>query len=490
MPNRKRASIRLWQTELFVVVIVVAMLILSGTLSAGLRGTLSDMASTTEIRNAEALSQRLRDSLPIAADTMGGIRREIDEYRGIYGTGVWVYSRKGEILVSSFDGRPTTAQLHRAWQGGLNARNAYSSVEMDEGGWAIASKRLTGTSGAVFGVVVTASPVDPSVRILESVRYRLWVTFWVSLIVAGLLGFAFSEVIGRRIRAMSNAAAAIAGGDFEQRLPTGFVPDEVYDLAESYNRMAAKLGSAFEELQESEQAQRRFVADASHEMRTPIAAIKGMLELLADGAVEDPEVREDFLRTMQIETDRLGRLVSDLLTLAKLESGNLPLERGPQDAAVMLGDVASILHPLAERAGVTLTVDLPNGELSAIADRDKIVQVLLGLTDNALQHSPSGTTIYLRARASGGSARFEVQDQGEGIPAEDLPRVFERFYRSDSARTGTGSGLGLAIAKEIVEAHSSTLEVESARGAGTTFGFCLPVWRDTGGPSANILTER
>jgi len=585
MRQRRRTSIRLWQTELFITVIVVAMLILSGTLSAGLKDTLSDMAQTTELRNASALAQRLEARLPTSGEGLEQIRRDIDEYRGIYDVGIWVYGPDGTLLESSHDGGPQDSDLEAARRGGLAETPSYSSIDMSEGGWAIASKPLLGPAGEAAGVVVTASPVDSSLRILEAVRYRLWVTFWVSLAAAGLLGFVFSEFIARRIRAMSEAAAAIAAGDFEQRLPTGFVPDEVFDLAVSYNSMAARLGEAFSAIQESERqiavvvesmvegvvafnsagvvrvinpeaekllglahgelvgksvheltaeaavldivatglaggtaartvslgsvtallhcsplldaggavdgavllisdvteqrriedAQRRFVADASHEMRTPIAALKGILELLVDGAKDDPDVRDDFIRTMQAEADRLGRLVADLLTLAQLEAGSLRLELSPEWVTDLLGDVVGIMHTLAEKAGIELVVEIPEGDLRVSADRDRVVQVLLSFTDNALKHSPPGTRVRLRAARRDGTVLLEVADEGSGIEPEKLSRVFERFYRADDARAGgRGAGLGLAIAKEIVEAHNSTIEVHSTPGAGTTIGFELP----------------
>jgi len=586
MPERKRASIRLWQTELFVIVIVVAMLILSGALSAGLQDTLADMAVTHELRNASALTRRLESRLPITSEALALVRQDIEEYRGIYDSGVWIYDADGTLLEASFDGGPDDADLEAAERGGRTDTPPYSSIDMEENGWVVASKPLVDSEGGREGVVVTASPVDPSLRILDAVRYRLWVTFWVSLITAGLLGFLFSEFIGRRIRAMSSAAAAMAAGDFEQRLPTGFVPDEVYELAVSYNSMASRLGEAFNAIQESErqiaavvesmaegvmafnsagvvrvinpeavkllalpeqqfvgvalsqltsedsvlevvnaglhgrkaartaeigqfvvllhctpllgsdghvdgavvliadvteqrrieEAQRRFVADASHEMRTPIAALKGILELLADGAKDDPEVRDDFIHTMQVEADRLGRLVSDLLTLAQLEAGSLQLEMTPEYVADLLGDVASVLHALAERAGVELVVDVTDPDLRALADRDRVVQVLLSFTDNALKHTPAGSRVFLRASRREDVVLLEVADEGSGIEPEKISRVFERFYRADDARAGGGgTGLGLAIAKELVDAHGSAIEVHSAPGEGTTFSFELPV---------------
>jgi signal transduction histidine kinase len=383
---------------------------------------------------------------------------------------------------------------------------------------------------------------------------------------------------------MSDAAAAMAAGDFKQRLTAGFVPDEVQDLAESYNQMAAKLGEAFGEIEESrrriavvvesmaegvlafdaegvvrvanpegarllavrpeeaagmavddltanaeivgavrsalladstvrtvslgermilihctplleedgavdgavlvlsdvtdrhrmEAAQRRFVADASHEMRTPIAALKGMLELLEDGAKDVPEVRDDFIHTMQMEADRLSRLVGDLLTLARLEAGNLRLELAPEPAAELLDEVACLMRTLADQSDVALVVEAPTG-VSVMADRDRVTQVLVSFTDNALKHSPAGTSIRLRAQPRGDMVRFEVADEGPGIAPDELDRVFERFYRADSAREGSGTGLGLAIAKEIVDAHGSAITVQSELGEGTSFGFELPV---------------
>ncbi len=225
-----------------------------------------------------------------------------------------------------------------------------------------------------------------------------------------------------------------------------------------------------------EDAQRRFIADASHEMRTPIAALKGMLELLDDGAKDVPAVRDDFIHTMQVEADRLGRLVADLLTLAQLEAGSLRLKVVPEEAAELLGDVARIMHPLADQRGVTLAVEIADPDLRVMADRDKVVQVLLSFTDNALKHSEQGSSVHLRARQHADSVRLEVADEGSGIEPEQLARVFERFYRADAARAGGGgAGLGLAIAKEIVEAHGSSIDVTSAPGQGTTFGFDLPL---------------
>jgi signal transduction histidine kinase len=581
---RPRGSIRLWQTGLFIIVIVVAMLVLSGSLSAGLSTTLSLMAETSELRNASALTQRLAPDFPLA-NGIDAVRQVVAEYRGIYGGGIWVYDKEGVLLETASDGGPVEAVLQSARDAILDGGASYSVSDLRPGAWVVAAKALRDSGGTLQGVVVTASGIDASVAILQAVRDRLWVAFWISLVIAGLLGFGFSELIGRRIRAMSEAAASMAAGDFDQRISAGLVPDEIDQLAASYNSMATTLGEAFGEIQESrreiatvvesmaegvlafdaegivrvsnpealrllaatesdvlgspveritsepsvievvraglsgaagvrtveigrfvvllhctplpgadgsadgavlvladvteqhrvEDAQRRFVADASHEMRTPVAALKGMLELLVDGAKDVPQVRDDFMHTMQVEVDRLGRLVADLLTLAQLEAGSLRVAPGPEFASELLDAVARVLQTLAEQAGVTLSVEVADPDARVLADRDRIVQVLLSFTDNALKHSPAGATVRISASSAGDRVLFAVTDEGPGIGPEDLSRVFERFYRSDTARaSGGGTGLGLAIAKEIVEAHGSEIDVESTSGTGTTFSFELP----------------
>ncbi|MGB4441406.1 MAG: ATP-binding protein [Coriobacteriia bacterium] len=584
MATHRWGSLRVWQTELFVAVIVVAILILSGSLSAGLKATLTRMVETAELRNASAFAQRLEAELPLGINGTARVREVVADYRGIYGGGIWVYDPEGELLESAYDTEPTEPVLESALLRAMSDESGFVSSDLRAEGWVVASRPIHSPAGEIEGVVITASDAGPSATILRSVRDRLWVTFWISLAVAGLLGFGFSELMSRRIRQMSDAAVAIAGGDFDQRLVATFVPDEVRTLAESYNVMAVTLGEMFSELQESrrqiavvieamaegviavdasgatrvvnaeasrllgipaagtppetlqeltneiavidavnsglqgsmivstaplgdrvvrlhctpmiaadgavdgavlllfditdqhraEAAQRRFVADASHELRTPIAAVKGMLELLDDGAKDRPDVRDDFIHTMQLEADRLGRLVSELLTLARLEAGTLTLESAPHRVVDIVGDVAAVMRTLAAHQGVALEVNIEDEDACVLADRDRIVQVLMGFTDNALRHTPEGGTIQLSARRRDGRIRFEVSDGGPGIPPDAIGRVFERFYRGDSSRgSGGGTGLGLAIAKEIVEAHGSTIEVRSEPGQGATFGFDL-----------------
>lgn len=224
-----------------------------------------------------------------------------------------------------------------------------------------------------------------------------------------------------------------------------------------------------------EQAQRAFTANASHELRTPIAALKGFIELLQAGAKERVDVRDDFLETMQVEIDRLQRLVSDLFTLAQLDMGELRLDIGPQRAEDMIGDVVAVMSPLAADAGVTLSSRIGSDASSVMCDRDRVVQVLLGFVDNALKHTPRGGDITVWAAPDDGKVRMGVRDTGPGIRAGAADRVFDRFFsvKADSPTSQRGTGLGLAIAKEIVEAHGSGIEVRSEPGRGADFSFPL-----------------
>jgi len=580
-----RASVRLWQTELFIVVIVVAILILSASLTQGLQRTLGDQGQAAQLRNATQLSAQLSAQFPLTVESLQRIRTQVASYHAIYGDSVWVYAPDGTTIASSGSSAPPSDVLTQARLQGLADDPPYAAMSLKDGGYVVAGKAVYNPTGSRSGSVVVSGNVASALAVLDAVRGRLWITFWVALIVAGALGFAFSEFIGRRVRAMSDAAAAIAAGDFSQRLPMGLVPDEIRDLAMSYNRMASKLGEAFSAIRQREgeitavvesmaegviafdpegtvrvinpeakrllgdpqvdltgvparaltgdpavrdaigaglagaaastvaqlgprtvllhctpllgaadevtgavlllsdvteqkrleDAQRRFVANASHEMRTPIAGLKGLLELLEDGAKDDPAVRDDFIATMQLEVDRLGRLVADLLTLAQLEAGTFELDLEPESAEALLGRVCGVMRALAERAGVELAVELPDGDVEVMADRDRIVQVLLGFADNALKHSKRGDRVELRARRRGRAVTLEVADQGPGIEPEDVPRIFDRFYRAEESRTSRGAGLGLAIAKEIAEAHGTTVTATPTPGGGATFGLQLPL---------------
>jgi len=228
------------------------------------------------------------------------------------------------------------------------------------------------------------------------------------------------------------------------------------------------------EIKRLETVRRDFVSNISHELRIPIASIKALAETLHAGAFDDKTVAQDFLSKINEEADDLTQLVQELGELSRLESGDAPLNKIPVDIAELIGSTATRLKAQADRAGLRINIDI-NSTLPAInADRGRVEQVLVNLLHNAIKFTPPGGAVTVSASPDDGGVRVSVADTGVGIPADDLPRIFERFYKADKARSGGGTGLGLAISKHIIEAHGGRIWAESVEGRGATFSFTLP----------------
>jgi two-component system phosphate regulon sensor histidine kinase PhoR len=224
-----------------------------------------------------------------------------------------------------------------------------------------------------------------------------------------------------------------------------------------------------------EAVRRDFVSNISHELRTPLASIKALVDTLRDGAMSDPPAADHFLGRMEIEVDSMTQMVQELLELSRIESGQAPLRLFPSALGILIEPSVERLRPQAARASVTLTVVLPDELPQVMVDADRIRQVIINLVHNAIKFTPPGGYVTVTARAVHDGIVVSVADTGIGIPSEDLPRIFERFYKADRARSGGGTGLGLAIAKHTIQAHNGRLWVESSEGKGSTFSFTLPL---------------
>lgn len=224
-----------------------------------------------------------------------------------------------------------------------------------------------------------------------------------------------------------------------------------------------------------ETVRRDFISNLSHELRTPLASLKALTETLQDGALDDPPAARRFIDQIQIEVDALTQMVTELLELSRIESGRLSLDLKPVTVCDLLDSASKRMQLQAERAGLSLRVacgdDLPQVKI----DFQRLEQVLVNLIHNAVKFTRAGGEIVVLAEAVNGFVQFAVRDNGPGIPADEVPRIFERFYRVDKSRTGSGTGLGLSIAKHIVEAHGGKIWVESVEGQGSTFYFSIPV---------------
>jgi two-component system phosphate regulon sensor histidine kinase PhoR len=229
------------------------------------------------------------------------------------------------------------------------------------------------------------------------------------------------------------------------------------------------------ELRRLEGVRRDFVANVSHELRTPLTSIRALVETLEAGAIHDPEVSTDFLGRIVSEVERLTLMVDDLLDLARLESANVTLHVERVEPAALIEHAVHRLAPHTERAGLTVRMEVDPATPPVLCDRERIDQVLLNLVHNAVKFTPSGGTIDIAAFPRGSSVEFQVRDTGIGVMPDEMPRLFERFYKTDRARRSVGTGLGLAIAKHIVQAHGGTIWAEPNSPTGTTFFFRLPI---------------
>lgn len=321
-----------------------------------------------------------------------------------------------------------------------------------------------------LGVVIIAAVLVTILTV--AVGVRLGLPLYVCGISAGALALGMVQFLARGmtspLREMAAAASAMSRGDYGRRV-TATSRDEVGELAGAFNRMAADLA-------EVDRMRRDLIANVSHELRTPISALQAVLENLVDG-VEDPE--PDTFRIMLGQVERLGRLVAQLLELSKLESGAVPLQRqrfalGPLIDNVVQ-DVELHMQSLPDR-DVRIFANVDPDDLKVDADEERIRQVLMNLVDNAVRHTPAGGRVWVSAAVGDGGVSIDVLDEGPGIPAGDAARVFERFYRSDQARShgDGGSGLGLAIARWIMDLHGGDIRVEEGGEKGCRMVVVLP----------------
>jgi len=315
--------------------------------------------------------------------------------------------------------------------------------------------------------VGTLVPLDPAALtpleqdFLRSVRRAALVGGAVALAVAAILGSLLIVQLSAPLRRLIRATERIAHGDLAHRVGVRS-RDEIGRLARAFNRMA-------EALERSETARKNLLADVAHELRTPLTVIQGNLEAMLDGVFP---LTPESLAPVYDETLHLGALIEDLRVLTLAEAGHLPLATEELDLAELVQGACEAIRPAAADEGVKVEAELESG-LKVKADPIRIRQVLSNLLANALRHSPPGSTIHVCALRQGSEAWVSVRDEGPGISEEDLPHIFERFYRGDKARSGEGTGLGLAIARELVRLHGGRIWAENDRGAVLTFSLPL-----------------
>ncbi len=294
------------------------------------------------------------------------------------------------------------------------------------------------------------------------------------LVLALGFGITLGNLISRRITAIRASAERLKQGDLASRLHVSG-RDEVAALAQDFNAMADALQQAAQRQHDLEDARRELVAAVSHDLRTPLTAVRAMIEALADGVVQDDATRQRYLNSATAHLQNLSTLVDDLFEIAQIDAGMLQIEVERSSLRDLISDTLSNLQPQAEKQGVQLLGDVaPNADV-VLMNPPKLQRVLYNLISNALRHTPADGTIMLRATDAGDQVQVEIADTGEGINPDDLPHIFERSYRGEKSRSRDygGAGLGLAIVRGIVEAHGGRVWAESELHRGAKFVFTL-----------------
>jgi signal transduction histidine kinase len=348
-------------------------------------------------------------------------------------------------------------------------------------GWINRSPRISWVvlGGYALASFLTFLNVWVTARLMFASQHDLMLATVLLLFAGGIamsLGYFLSVALTDRIVTLNGVAKEIARGELSARVPV-IGNDEMASLASAFNEMAVQLEAADRKQRELDMLRRNLIAWAGHDLRTPLASIRAIVEALADGVVDDPETVERYLHTAQREIRSLSLLIDDLFELAQLEAGGLRLDVAPNSISDLISDTMESFSELAARRDVVLEGSAEPGVDPVYMDAQQIGRVLSNLLGNALRHTPSGGMVQLHTSRADEGVRVQIKDTGEGIDAEDLPHIFERFYRSEKSRNRStgGAGLGLAIAKGIVEAHGGEIGVESGPGEGTCFFFTLPV---------------
>ena len=457
--------------------LVLVMLIVSAVVFFSLFGGYREDIDRSELRTAgNALGveilRNLRQAEAIDRDALVTMIHEQAEHAGLI---VILTDGRGRVL-SGFE---------PSWAGqdgstGIHYADIVHGSRAD--GWLDTSLRVDGKKQTALARVMVAPGLargtDGDSAVLMAVTFgegygfagygelvgRLLVAGLAGLAVAVLVAMILSRQLMRPLEALTGVVRRFGPDRYDMRAAEAG-PTQVRELAAAFNAMAERVSG-------NERAMRGFIADVSHELRTPLTSIRGFVEALRDGTVSDPARREASLDVIHDETRRMLRMIEQLLDLSRLEAGQYRLERSTIELEELFAHIEAMFESRARDRGVELRWEIAAGTPSIEADFDRLVQVLNNLVDNALRHTTEGS-IVISARESGGEVEVSVSDTGEGIAADDLDHLFDRFWQPES-RSGPGAGLGLAISREIVRAHSGRIRARSEPNVGTTITVLLP----------------
>jgi two-component system, OmpR family, phosphate regulon sensor histidine kinase PhoR len=402
----------------------------------------------------------------------------------------FAHAAGGRITIVAKDGRVLADSDAEASQ----MENHHSRPEVTQAlaGAPGSDTRMSSTIGSKFlyvalpvqaGALRIAVPLREVERQVAAIRNQLLTAVALAFVPAILVAAFFARSVSSKLASIIDYAGKLARGDFHARLREPG-RDELGILGHQLNETGEKLQKMFEQLQREqvelekvERVRKDFVINVSHELRTPLASIQGYTETLLDGALHDPEHNTKFLSIIRQNAERLGRLTADLMTLSRLELKTSRFQFASYCVKGLVADCVDSMQPLADKKGIAVTVETIDSAAEVFCDSEAVHQIMANLLDNALKYTPQGGTVVVGARPGQDFVEICVSDSGIGIPQQELPRLFERFYRVDKARSRDlgGTGLGLAIVKHLVRAQGGDVRIESHVGKGSTFMFTLPV---------------
>ena len=450
----------------------------------------TQVAQDTYIQN---LRQQLADKGRMLALSLPDAGRLDEEYARAMaraaGGRITVVRADGKVLVDSeanaaeMENHRTRPELMQAFRGQAGSSIRHSATI------GVSFLYVAVPAKALGGAIRIAVPLAEINQQVNRIRGKILASTALSFLPAIAIAAVLARLISRRLGAIMAHAGELARGNFRARLATadssefGQLARTLNDTAENLQQTVAQLEREHTELEKVERVRKDFVINVSHELRTPLASIQGYTETLMDGALYDSDHNMRFLGIIRHNAERLARLTEDLLTLSRVEQKRQEFEFESHLVDELLKDATDQVRPIAEKNDIRLEEDSPPEGTRAWCDSEAVSQILSNLLDNAIKYTPAGGRIAVGARPVGRHVEVYVRDTGVGIPAEDLPRLFERFYRVDKARSRElgGTGLGLSIVKHLVAALDGTTRVESAGGQGSTFFFTLPVDEAAGG---------
>ena len=348
-------------------------------------------------------------------------------------------------------------------------------------GWVDLSPALRWTllGGYVLASILTFFNVWFSAQLMFASQHDLMLAIVLLVFASGIamiLGYFLSSTVTERINLLKGAAEKLAKGDLQTRVPVNG-RDEVAALSTTFNQMAEQLQAADQKQRELETLRRDLIAWVSHDLQTPLTSMRAILEALSDGVVDEPEMVKRYLLTAQRDVMSLSALIDDLFQMSQLDTGGFPLHRASSSLSDLVSDTLESFSQLARQSGINLEGQVESDVDPVFMDTQAIGRVFNNLISNALRHTPANGRVSVRVRRGASGVDVTVSDTGEGIRPQDIPHIFERFYRGDPSRSrqrGSGAGLGLAIARGIVQAHGGSIQVQSEPGKGTLFTFHLP----------------